>query len=1094
MGDERDTDGGSSRPADNDGYEIIATRRIKKNYYEVVLAQARADARELRSHGHGVPASSSPGPSIMATPRSEVHAPAQSFVPVAYQAREPVSVGPSGWAADSDLSDAGVTDLLEAPVEESSLIDVDPVSLMPEALTHEVIDEPELLGGAHLAVEPPIIDDLFNDDAAPALTDLSEDSASTSATSIAETEAPDTGAVATAEVESLTLDGAATIDWTPPDVAVDSPEAPPSLLDEPAVPAPALDVEPAHSPDAFVSVESPHVESVEAVEVEPATEIAPDEEELTAQPSRVFSLSDDSDDLEPPTDLLAPDPTPVPTEAPAHVDVTSEPGLATSEAPEAAPEEWSVPDTAVDKGISPEVAAASAALVAKVSTTPERPRETIEPSKKHLFGRGNKDATAVDTAAVAAGTKSKPAKAPKPDKSKAAKPTKSKSETATHAKGASDDKKGFFTLSLRKEKKVDPEAAAARSATAAVTRARSAAARPRVTIDPKTGLPVHSSSTTDAAGSMLPAVPGAVSMAAPSTSKRGSAEAGAPRETRVRNEFQDYLIRNSIVSDVQLDEAFERHLQTGHSLFEALDELGIIDEERIASAVATFYDLSQCDLPREELEPSAFDLVPESIARENMVFPIQISPEGLYVAVAEPSERIAALLTQASGHPVVMTVAKASDIRWAIDSNYHALVGVAELVEEFEADESPRRRQQMAAQTTTTEIDSADNAPIVQVVNRILSQAMRDGASDVHIEPADDIVRVRNRVDGVLKVVLVLPAAMGLGLVSRIKIMADMNIVERRRPQDGKFTATVDGREIDVRVATVATIWGETCVLRILDKTRSVLGIDDLGMAPDTHEKYSKMIRSPFGMVLCVGPTGSGKTTTLYASLTEISDSARNVMTIEDPVEYVFPSINQIQTNEAAGLTFATGLKSILRQDSDIVLVGEIRDVETAQIAVQSTLTGHFVLSSLHATDAISALTRFIDMGIESFLIASAVNAIVGQRLVRRICTACKTPYTPTDEELAFYQRSGGPDKEIFYHGAGCNFCGHTGFKDRIGVYELFEMTPEMKRLIVGFATEDELRDLARKQGMRTIQDEAVDLVARDITTSAEVVRSIYSL
>jgi type IV pilus assembly protein PilB len=335
---------------------------------------------------------------------------------------------------------------------------------------------------------------------------------------------------------------------------------------------------------------------------------------------------------------------------------------------------------------------------------------------------------------------------------------------------------------------------------------------------------------------------------------------------------------------------------------------------------------------------------------------------------------------------------------------------------------------------------------------------------------------------------------MGLGLISRIKIMAGMNIVERRRPQDGQLTTTVDGKEVDVRVATTATIWGEKCVMRILDKTRSVLRLDDLGMPSDTHAKYSKIVRAPFGMVLCAGPTGSGKTTTLYATLSEVNNPTLNVMTIEDPVEYVFPSINQIQTNDQAGLSFATGLKSILRQDPDVILVGEIRDVETARVAVQSALTGHFVISSLHATDAVSALHRFLDMGIESFLIASSVLAVVGQRLVRRICPSCKTQYAPSAEELAFYEDSGGPPKEVFYRGTGCNFCSDTGYQDRIGVYELLEMTPEIRRLIVGWATQEELRSLAQKQGMRTLRTEATNLVAQDITTVAEVIRSMYTL
>jgi type IV pilus assembly protein PilB len=273
-----------------------------------------------------------------------------------------------------------------------------------------------------------------------------------------------------------------------------------------------------------------------------------------------------------------------------------------------------------------------------------------------------------------------------------------------------------------------------------------------------------------------------------------------------------------------------------------------------------------------------------------------------------------------------------------------------------------------------------------------------------------------------------------------------------------------------------------------------VLQLKDLGMPTDTHNTYSKIVRSPFGMVICAGPTGSGKTTTLYATLTEVNNPTLNIMTIEDPVEYVFPSINQIQTNEQASLTFATGLKSILRQDPDVILVGEIRDVETARVAVQSALTGHFVVSSMHATDAVSALHRFLDMGIESFLIASSVIAIVGQRLVRRICPSCKAVYEPTPEELAFYEESGGGEKTVFYHGSGCNFCSGTGYQERIGVYELLQMTPEIKRLIVGWATQDELRNLAKKQGMRTLREEAIGLVGDDITTIAEVIRSMYTL
>jgi len=264
-------------------------------------------------------------------------------------------------------------------------------------------------------------------------------------------------------------------------------------------------------------------------------------------------------------------------------------------------------------------------------------------------------------------------------------------------------------------------------------------------------------------------------------------------------------------------------------------------------------------------------------------------------------------------------------------------------------------------------------------------------------------------------------------------------------------------------------------------------------MPAATHEEFTRLAKSPFGMVLCAGPTGSGKTTTLYATMSQINESQRNIMTIEDPVEYVFPSINQISTNEQAGLTFATGLKSILRQDPDVILVGEIRDVETARIATQSALTGHFVLSSLHATDAVAALHRFLDMGIESFLIASSVLGVVGQRLLRRNCEKCMRAYDPSAEELTYYTDSGGKEKTTFYRGEGCNFCSGTGFSDRIGVYELLTITPEIKRLVVGWATQDELRRMAVKQGMRTLNDEAIALVEQDLTTIPEVIRNIYT-
>jgi type IV pilus assembly protein PilB len=322
--------------------------------------------------------------------------------------------------------------------------------------------------------------------------------------------------------------------------------------------------------------------------------------------------------------------------------------------------------------------------------------------------------------------------------------------------------------------------------------------------------------------------------------------------------------------------------------------------------------------------------------------------------------------------------------------------------------------------------------------------------------------------------------------------MADMNIVERRRPQDGQMAVTVAGRALDVRVATTGTVFGEKCVMRLLDKSRALFRLHELGMPAETHERFADLIRSPYGMVICAGPTGSGKTTTLYASLSEINNEEINITTIEDPVEYIFPSINQIQINEPAGITFAAGLRSILRQDPDAVLVGEIRDVETARIAVQAALTGHFVLSSLHATDTAAALHRFLDMGIEPYLVASSLLGVVGQRLIRRLCPHCVAPYAPSPEELAFYRRAGGdPAKEVFVRGAGCNFCGQTGYFERVGIYEVMRVSDEIKALVVDSAPHEELRAISVQQGMRTLQDQALRLVTEDQTTLAEVLRTV---
>jgi type IV pilus assembly protein PilB len=383
-------------------------------------------------------------------------------------------------------------------------------------------------------------------------------------------------------------------------------------------------------------------------------------------------------------------------------------------------------------------------------------------------------------------------------------------------------------------------------------------------------------------------------------------------------------------------------------------------------------------------------------------------------------------------------------------------------------------------------------SPAVEIVNMLITQGLRDRASDIHVEPQKDYLRIRFRVDGVLQDVAHLPTSTGAALASRIKIMASMNIVERRRAQDGQISLTVDGRDLDVRVATIETIWGEKLTLRLLDRGRSLITLEQLGFSRGAYERFHAMLHSPYGMIIVSGPTGSGKTTTLYAAIHELDQQVRNIMTIEDPVEYTFHNINQSQINKLADISFANGLRAILRQDPDIILVGEIRDLETAEIAVQSALTGHLVLSSLHATDAAGALLRFTDMGIEGFLIASSVIAIVAQRLVRKICDGCKTLHPITIEESEFAASLGRPVPTHLHHGQGCGRCNQTGYYDRLGVFEVLTMTDELKRMVIARASHREIMDAAVRSGVISLRLDAWEKVAAGVTTVAEVLRSVY--
>ncbi len=572
----------------------------------------------------------------------------------------------------------------------------------------------------------------------------------------------------------------------------------------------------------------------------------------------------------------------------------------------------------------------------------------------------------------------------------------------------------------------------------------------------------------------------------PNTGPRPGAKQGEPQK------LGDLLAARGLVNSEQLRSALLAQSVSGQRLGSTLVSLGLLTERELAEALAEQSGLELIDLAHTEVDRETAQKLSESDAKRLVAVPVRTEGERVIVAVADPyAADLQQALISILGAPVRLQVAAGLDILETISSVHVKIGEMDDALRVFEERAEQRKRESTAGPTYNNMVD--ENAPVVRVINLILEQATRERASDVHIEPVDDCVVVRLRTDGALHEIMTLPVSMGQPLLSRIKVIANLNIVERRRPQDGNFTTESLGREIDVRVATSPTVFGEMVVLRLLDKRRSLYELSRLGMPMEAESRYRDLIRLPFGLVVCAGPTGSGKTTTLYATLATVNDATRKVATIEDPVEYVIPRISQIQIHEAAGLTFATGLRALLRQDPDTILVGEIRDVETARIAVQAALTGHFVMSSLHATDAAAALHRFLDMGIEPFLLASSLTGVVGQRLVRRNCPRCSQPYTPAVEEMAFLEKVVGdlPADAKFMKGCGCNFCRDTGFFERVGVYEVLAVNDTIRRLMVEHASQTDVRRAAEADGMRSMAKCAIDLALAGTTTLSEVLRTV---
>jgi type IV pilus assembly protein PilB len=434
-------------------------------------------------------------------------------------------------------------------------------------------------------------------------------------------------------------------------------------------------------------------------------------------------------------------------------------------------------------------------------------------------------------------------------------------------------------------------------------------------------------------------------------------------------------------------------------------------------------------------------------------------------------------------------VATKVDVLAAISRHYRLDSAAETLVEEAAADMGVEE-QSLEAMVAEA---GADDAPIIKLVNMLITQAVNDRASDIHVEPQEKSLRVRYRIDGVLHEVMSPPKSVQSGIASRLKIMADVNIAERRLPQDGRISLVVQGRPIDIRVSTLPTVFGEKIVLRLLDKSSVLLKLEDLGFQPENFARYEESYRKPYGMILATGPTGSGKSTTLYATLNILNRPEVNIVTVEDPVEYRLQGINQVQVNVKAGLMFASALRSILRQDPDIILIGEIRDRETAQIAVESALTGHLVLSTLHTNDAPSAATRLIEMGIEPFLVASAVDSVLAQRLARKLCEKCREPYAPTEEELrvAGFDFEEGEELPKLYRAVGCTSCGSTGYRGRMAIHEVMTMSEEIERLTVENAPSEAIARVAQEQGMKALKHDGMEKVRQGLTSIEEILRVV---
>jgi type IV pilus assembly protein PilB len=545
------------------------------------------------------------------------------------------------------------------------------------------------------------------------------------------------------------------------------------------------------------------------------------------------------------------------------------------------------------------------------------------------------------------------------------------------------------------------------------------------------------------------------------------------RKTKKR--LGEMLVEAGLIDNLQLEKALEFGKKHGLRLGKALTRLNMCAEEDIIKVISKQLDIPYLDVGNILFDPDVVSMVPENFAKRNTVLPLFLVEDTLTVALSDPLNiYLIDDLANITSKKINVVLSTETDIQNALKNFY--------------SNETPIEEIQVTQGESDDAIEGGDR-PVIKMVNKILLSAMESEASDIHIEPGKTKMKVRFRIDGVLRVFNIqIPTYLSNALISRIKIMANLDIAEKRAPQDGRFPLNISGHDYDVRVSTLPVIFGEKIVMRLLDKSSILVGMDALGLTSEQHLIMTGALSEVNGIILVTGPTGSGKTTTLYSALQLLNSESRNIITVEDPVEYQLKDVNQVQVNPQAGVTFASGLRSILRQDPDIIMVGEIRDSETAEIAVQAALTGHLVLSTLHTNDAIATVSRLLEMDIEPFLLASSIRAIVGQRLIRKLCSSCAELTPATEEEKEILQIPITQDIQI-KRAKGCSLCNQTGYKGRIGLYEILSPDKTVRSLISKKATPDEIADYALKNGFTRMRENGLEKVKNGITTIEEVMR-----